>query len=181
MRKPLSSKRRHAEQLRSCRIASTVLCASLLAFVVWIGPTGAVAQAISSTVQPPSGMGITSPLATRSSPPAGIPLGSTEIAAPGISPASPSQSTGMATCAIPDDAGSPGAPFDGGGISGSPSLSCADSQPLQSPLPQPSLNGRAGIALGATELSGAGISPAPPATSPDLSNSANPTTTPGNP
>ena len=143
----------------------------------------AIAQAISSDMQPAVGMGTTSPLAAA--------IGSRRQAFRSVRPklrhpasvrSSPSQSAGMTTCAGSDDAGPSGSPVRRRRDLGKrTSLSCADSQPISSPLPSPSSIGRVGIPLGATELGGAGISPAAPATSPDLSNSANPTTTPGNP
>ena len=64
----------------SRRIVCEVLCASLMAVIVWGKPTWAIAQDASSNMGPPAGMLTTSPLATRSTRPAGIPLGSTEIA-----------------------------------------------------------------------------------------------------
>jgi hypothetical protein len=181
MREQLFSKHRNEPQLRPRRIASTVLCASLTVGVVFLPPIPAFAQSISSNMPPAVGMFATSPLAAESARPAGIPLGSTEIATPGISPVDPSRNAGMTTCAGSDGAGPSAALFDGGGLAGSTSLSCADSRPISSPLPSPSSIGRVGIPLGATELGSVGISPATPATSPDLSNSANPTTSPGNP
>jgi hypothetical protein len=142
MRKQPASKRRNAQQLRSCRIASTVLWVSLMAGIAWVEPTAAIAQTTSPDLQPPVGMGMTSPLATRSTRPAGIPLGSTEIATPGVSPVAPSQGALTETCAGSDGARSSGALFDGGGISGAAPLSCADSRNISSPLPSPSSIGR---------------------------------------
>jgi hypothetical protein len=84
----------------------------------------------------------------------------------------------MESCAGFDGARSSTALFDGGGMS---SLSCADSQTISSPLPSPSSIGRVGIPLGATELGGAGISPAAPVAGPSLSGAASPITDPGNP
>ena len=181
MRKQLIPKHRNEPQLRPRGIASTVLCASLTAGVMFLSPGPAIAQSITQNMPPAVGMGATSPLPAGSGAPAGIPLGSTEIATPGISPVDPLRNAGMTTCAGSDGAGPSAALFDGGGLAGSTSLSCADSRPISSPLPSPSSIGRVGIPLGATELGSAGISPATPATSPDLSNSANPTTSPGNP
>jgi hypothetical protein len=138
MRKQLASKNRYARHVRSRSIASTVLCASLMVGIASVEPTAACAQGISPDMQPSAGMHMTSPLATQS---AGIPLGSTEIATPGISPVVPSQSALMGTCAGSDGAGPSGA-FDGGGISGGMSLSCADSRNISSPLPSTSSIGR---------------------------------------
>jgi hypothetical protein len=164
-------------QNRSHRLASIVLCTSLTAGIVW--PVSVTAQVTPSTPQPGIGMRATSPLATGSARSTGIPLGSTEIATPGISPVSPSQSAGFSTCAASD--GASAAPFDGGGLSGTAPLSCADSRIPLSPLPSPSTVGRVGVPLGATELGGAGISPFTPVDGPGLSGSANPITSPGNP
>jgi hypothetical protein len=183
---PLSSNSRNAPQFKSRRIAFAVLCTSLGIGAAWLPSVPAFAQAASSGVQPPAGMSVTSPmtspltfpLPSGSTQPAGIPLGSTEIATPGISPVTPSQSTLMESCAGFDGARSSTALFDGGGMS---SLSCADSQTISSPLPSPSSIGRVGIPLGATELGGAGISPVAPVAGPSPSGAASPITDPGNP
>jgi hypothetical protein len=150
---PLSSRSRNARQLRLFRIASTALCLSLGI----ASPSSAIAQAVPSSLQP------IFDAAAEASPDlgfkqhAGIPLGATEIAIPGVSPILPSQNTGMANCG---GARSSGALFDGGALSGSTSLSCADSgQPPSSTV------ARAGIPLGATELGNAGTSLALPAPS----------------
>jgi hypothetical protein len=74
MRKQAPSRGRNGQRFGSRRIASTVLCASLMAGIAWGKPTRAIAQAASSDMQPPVGMLTTSPLATRSTRPAGIPL-----------------------------------------------------------------------------------------------------------
>jgi hypothetical protein len=108
----------------------------------------------------------TSPLSARSTRPTGIPLGSTEIATPGISQPTPLQGSGGGNCDSADGLPSSRAPFDGGGVSGSTSLSCADGNLIASPLPPSSLIGRVGISLGATELGGAGVSPAAPVAGP---------------
>jgi hypothetical protein len=168
------SKSRNVQKLRSRRIASTVLCASLMASIAWVEPTAAIAQTTLPDLQPPVGMRTTSPLATRSTRPAGIPLGSTEIARPGVSPVAPSQSALMEACAGSDGARSSGAPFDGGGISGATPLSCADSRNISSPLPPPSSIGSVGIPMGATEIGGAGVSPAAPVAGPGLSSGVSP-------
>lgn len=174
MRKQAASRGRNAQRFGSRRIVSTVLCASLMAGIAWGKPTWAVAQAASSDMGPPAGMLTTSPLATRSTRPAGIPLGSTEIATPGVSPVAPSQATLMESCSGFRGARSSPALFDGGGISGATPLSCADSRNVSSPLPSPSLIGRVGIPMGATEIGGAGISPAVPVAGPGLFNDASP-------
>jgi hypothetical protein len=169
-----ASKSRNVYKLRSRRIASTVLCASLMAGITWVEPPAAIAQTTLPDLQPPVGMRTTSPLATRSTRPAGISLGSTEIATPGVSPVAPSQGALTETCAGSDGARSSGALFDGGGISGATPLSCADSRNVSSPLPSPSSIGRVGIPMGATEIGGAGVSPAAAVAGPGLSSSVSP-------
>jgi hypothetical protein len=168
MREQLTSKNRNAKKFRSRRIAPTVLCAPLMAAIAWGEPTMAIAQATSSDAQPPVGMGMTSPLTARSAQPTDIPLGSTELATPGISPVFPPQGFLAENCNGTDDAQSFRAPFDGGGISKATSLSCADSRNISSPLPSPSSIGPVRIPLGATEISGAGISLAAPVAGPAL-------------
>lgn len=187
MREQPVSKSRNAKQSRPRRIATAVLCASLMASIAWVEPTMAIAQALSSDMLPPVGMHMTSPLAARSAQRAGIPLGSTEIATPGISPVVPSQGSLLENCAGTDGAQSPGAPFDGGGMSEATSLSCADSRNISSSLPSPSSIGPVRIPLGATEFGGAGISPAVSGTGPapasgmGSANSTPATTNPGSP
>ncbi|MBR1132179.1 hypothetical protein [Bradyrhizobium iriomotense] len=129
--------------------------------LIWLAPVAAIAQMTLPTMPatPQStGMPSTSPLNMGSTRPEGIPLGSTEIATPGVSPITPSQ--GMTNCAASGNTGSSGALFDGGGLSGSSSLACANGTASQSALPpSTSTVGRVGIPLGSTELGGAGISP----------------------
>ena len=168
MLKLRASKSRNAQRLRPREIASTVLCASLMAGIAWVQSTAAIAQTTSPGLQPPVGMRTTSPLAARSARKAGIPLDSTEIATPGISPIVPSRGGLMESCTGSDGAGSAGTLFDGGGISGTTSLSCADSRNISSP----SSIGRLGIPLGETDVGVAGISPA--AIAPTISNPSNP-------
>jgi len=180
MREPLS---RTCDTRRTERhtIVPVLVYASLTVAIASPSNAPVFAQA-TLPVQPPAiGMGATSPLSTGSTRPAGIPLGSTEIATPGISPVDPSQTMGTTNCAGSDGAGPTAAPFDGGGLSGSTQLSCADSQNIPSPLPSPSVAGRAGIPLGATELGGAGISPAAPFTAPNPPAGAGSINSPGNP
>jgi hypothetical protein len=187
MREHLASKSRNAKRFRPRGIAPAALCASLMAGIAYAEPTMAIAQALSSDMQPQFGMRITSPLAARSAQPAGIPPGSTEIATPGSSPVVPSQGSVLENCSGTDDAQSSGAPFDGGGMSEAAALSCADSPNISSPLPSPSSIGPVRIPLGATEISGAGISPAAPVAGPALvsgmgsTNSTPATNGPGNP
>ena len=66
MRKPLVPKHRNEAQLRPRGIASTVLCASLTAGVMFLSPGPAIAQSIPSNMPPAVGMGATSPLSAGS-------------------------------------------------------------------------------------------------------------------
>ncbi len=191
MRRQLLSNRRDAQRSSSRGIASTLLSISLTAGIVPLSSAAAFGQTTfgqpaSPDMLPPAGMGMTTPLATGSTRPAGIPLGSTEIATPGVSPVFPSQSTGTVTCGGSGGTSSSTPLFDGG-VSGNTTLSCADSQNIPSSLPAASTAGRTGIPLGATELGNAGISPSAPVTSPNMSSGTNPVgssstaTNPGNP
>jgi len=124
----------------------------------------AFAQTTMPGLQPPTGMLATSPLNPQSTRPVGIPLGSTEITTPGISPINPTQSpTG---CVGSGNASSSGALFDGGGLSGTSSTNCAGSTAAISSIPSTSTVGRVGIPLGSTEIGGAGISPTVPVPGP---------------
>jgi hypothetical protein len=178
MREWLSSNRRNTEQPGWRKFTLILLRAALTACSVGLTPAAAIAQAISPEVQPSIGMGATSPLALRSTRPAAVPLGSTEIATRGVSPVNPSG--GMGTCAGSGNTGSPGALFDGGGLSGGASLSCADSKTAPSALPSVSVR-PTGLPLGATELGGGGLSRAAPMPGPDLSGSAGSIDSSGNP
>lgn len=124
----------------------------------------------------PSDMDATSPLSLGSRPTVplvGIPLGSTEVATPSISPAAPLSAAGSTLgntgCSrFTNLSQSAGAPFDGGGLSGGTSVSCASTKGLDIPGPvtlRPSI-GRAGIPLGSTELGGAGLKPGDPGSCP---------------
>jgi hypothetical protein len=114
-----------------------------------------------------SAMGATSPLALGSGSPVapiGIPLGATEMATPGISPAPP-LTMGTTGCS---GAGGPTSQsatplFDGGGMAAA-SGACATTGSAGSSMPAQSMPGigRANIPLGSTELGNAGLSPAPP-------------------
>lgn len=179
MRNTLSSNSRTTGQLTTRRIASALVPVSLALALAPLEATTAIAQAAPPIIQPADSMPSTSPLSARSTRPTGIPLGSTEIAIPGISQPSPSQGGGGNCDSIP----SSGAPFDGGGVSGSTSLSCADGNLIASPLPPSSLIGHVGIPLGATELGGAGVSPAAPVAGPLLGQTGGTSTTtnPGSP
>ncbi|MHB0771214.1 hypothetical protein [Bradyrhizobium sp. 5.13L] len=162
------------------RFASMHLGVALATSLTWLIPAAANAQTTLPTTLPPVGMSATSPLNLGSTRPEGIPLGSTEIATPGVSPISPSQ--GMTNCPLPENPGSSGALFDGGGLSGSPSLGCSDGTTTQPALP-PSMStvGRVGIPLGSTELGGAGISPSLPVPGPTSMGSTNSINASGNP
>ena len=181
MRERPTSRNRGAQQFKLHAIVFMVLYASL-ADDVWLSSAPVIAQTTSSTSTSSSGMHATSPLAPASTR-SGIPLGATEVATPGTSPVSPSLSPGVGTgtCAGSDVVQSPNAPFDGGGLTGSTSLSCADSRMPSSPLPSSSSAGRVGIPLGATEIGGAGISPAAPVVGPSLSTNPVSANSPGNP
>lgn len=187
MRNTLSSNRRRTGQLTTHRIAAALLIASLTLALAPLEAVTAIAQGASPTLHPADSMSSTSPLSARAKRPTGIPLGSIEIATPSISETAPTQGTGGGSCDGTDSLQSSGAPFDGGGISGTTSLSCADSNLVSSPLPPSSTIGRVGIPLGATELGGAGISPAAPLADSGLPGSAGPAnsmstiTYPGNP
>jgi hypothetical protein len=179
MREWFPSIRRNTRLPGRRKVTLILLSATLTAGITWLAPDVAIAQATLPGTQPSVGMRATSPLTLRSTRPQNIPLGSTEIATRGLSPVSPSED--MGTCAGPGNAGSPGALFDGGGLSGGASLSCADSETPPSALPSSSSVGRVGLPLGATELDGAGLSPAAPAPDPDLSGSAGSINSSGNP
>ena len=177
---PLRIRISFSRPLRLLPLVAFALCASAL---TGLGCNRAGAQAMATGEQSPSGVGATSPLSLEPGstvPPVGIPLGSTEIATPGISPTAPLSSAasipGVTNCAASGNSrSSSGAPFDGGGVSGGASASCAtagDATASGSPVSASSV-GRAGIPLGSTELGGAGLSPAVPVTAPNTI-SANP-------
>ena len=160
MREQLSS-----NGFRCRRFASMHLRAALAAGWIWLMPAAANAQMTSPTTQPSVGMSATSPLNLGSTRPEGIPLGSTEIATPGISPINPS--LGMTNCPVSGSTGSSSALFDGGGLAGNSSLSCQSGTMAPSASPPPtSTVGRVGIPLGSTELGGAGTSPFVPVPGP---------------
>jgi hypothetical protein len=143
-------------------------CPPLMAATAWALCSPARAQATPPGLQRPSDMDGTSPLSAGSGltvPSLGVPLGSTEIATPGISPpAAPSGAgsiLGNTRCSsFTILSQSAGRPFDGGGLSEDASATCAPTKGLEVPGPvtsRPSL-GRAGVPLGSTELGGAGLS-----------------------
>jgi hypothetical protein len=141
---------------------------------------GSVLAQMSGTGTPP--LSATSPLAMGSgSPvgPTGIPLGSTEMTAPGTSPAPPSTMGCSTTGGSMSQTTT--TPFDGGGMTGATSSACAgtggmgtagmgtggagagdagSSMPTLSTLQA----GRANIPLGSTEINNPGLSPPPPLT-----------------
>ena len=158
------------------RLVTAAVTASLLAGA----PASAQVGGVASTP-----IGITSPLSigplSIGSPPSvgpvGIPLGVTELAAPGISPM-PAPATGIMGCPA-DDPTAQGATaqFDGGGIG----VGCASSVTVGGgsdptmPTPPTLSAGRAGIPLGSTEIASPGLSPLPPPTGlvlPTLSSSS---------
>ncbi len=135
--------------------------------ILWLVSATAIAQTTPTTVpgmQPSTGMLATSPLNPQSTRPVDIPLGSTEITTPGISPINPAQAA--MGCTGSGNATSNGALFDGGGLAGTTSANCSGSSVAASPLPSTSTVGRVGIPLGATEIGGAGISPTVPVPGP---------------
>jgi hypothetical protein len=111
-----------APQLAPRRNGWTALSASLVTAIALLWPDPALAQsALLPNMQSLFGLDTASPLSSGYRPSARIPLGSTEIATPGISPIVPSQNA----CASAANARSSHALFDGGG---STSLCCADSK-----------------------------------------------------
>jgi hypothetical protein len=175
MQEQLSSSH-HPVSIGSRQLTLICLAATLIA---WLAAATAFAQTPLPTAQPSAGMGATSPLNMGALRPEGIPLGSTEIATPGLSPVSPS--SGMGNCAVSGNAGSPGALFDGGGLSGSSSPSCIGGMTTPPALSSSPSVGRVGIPLGATELGSAGLSPALPVPNPNDAAGASSTNIIGNP
>jgi hypothetical protein len=168
MRKPLSPEISNAQSFRTHGISWTILSASLVIGLPLLWPEQASAQtSFSPNTQSSFNAGAASQLNLGSGRGSGIPLGSTEITTRGIAPIVPSPNIGMGGCAVSGNAGSSGALFDGGGLSGSTPLSCADSRQPRAPASSPLSVGRAGIPLGATELGNAGISPLLPIPGPN--------------
>ena len=163
----------------SRRFTLIPLAVALTAGMLWLVPAATSAQTTMPGMQPSTGMLATSPLNPQSTRPVGIPLGSTEITTPGISPINPAQST--MGCAGSGNAASTGALFDGGGLSGTSSTNCAASTAAALPLPSTSTVGRVGIPLGATEVGGAGISPTLPVPGPNSTIGTSPLVDAGNP
>jgi hypothetical protein len=173
------------------------LIAATLATLLSCNPVFAQVGGIGSAAP---GMGTTSPFgmsaaASGSVGPAGVPLGATELATPGLSPAPPSTlGSGFTVCSAVVGAGSNSATgtFDGGGVgtsagmaqtamgetnSGSASAcnqasGAGSAGTLQSTTSSPGATAPLGIGtipLGSTELGNAGVSPTPcPLTGPTL-------------
>jgi hypothetical protein len=140
---------------------------SLLAGVLTAGLLGC-GCALAQVASAPSPLSAT-PLAIGSSTrvgPVGIPLGATELAAPGISPA-PSASTGCTTTGT--NAASTST-FDGGGMAGTSASPCASIDTgVATMSAAPTLGRGAGIPLGSTEIASPGLSPLPPSSMPFVS------------
>ncbi len=164
---PLRSRRNQLSRTSGRRslIAALAACTSLWLAAESMSLEPASAQAATPGVQPFSNL--TSPLVSTTGSairPAGIPLGSTELAIPGTSPVLPQSGTGVnfgnENCFV---ASKPGAVFDGGGLSGSSSTGCGARGTTSIVRPMTSTSSTVapiGIPLGATELGGAGLSPA---------------------
>jgi hypothetical protein len=172
-----------------------LIIAATLATLLGGNPVFAQVGAIGSSTP---GMGLTSPFgmsaaASGSVGPVGVPLGATELATPGLSPAPPGTlGSGLTICAAVVGAGSSGATglFDGGGLSSgmSPTATgetnsasggacnqasgAGSAGTLQSTTSSPGATAPLGIGtipLGSIELGSAGVSPTPcPLTGPTL-------------
>ena len=168
------------------------LIAAILATL--LGGNSAFAQ-VGGVGSPMPGMGLTSPFGMSSAAgavgPIGVPLGATELATPGVSPAPPSTlGSGFTVCSAVVGAPSTGATglYDGGGIgttTGMPpttmgtamsttntasastcnqATSSSNPSALSSGSTPPSSSALLGIGIipmGSTELNGAGVSPTP--------------------
>ncbi len=164
---PLRSRRNQLSRTSGRRslIAALAACISLWLAVESISLEPATAQAATPGVQPfpnlASPLGSARGSAIR---PAGIPLGSTELATPGTSPVLPQSGAAMSfgneNCFT---ASKPGAVFDGGGLSGHSSAGCGAHGTTSIVRPMTSTSssvGPIGVPLGSTELGSAGLSPA---------------------
>jgi hypothetical protein len=171
MRKRLSSKARETQQCRPRGVSWMILSACLITGVGSLRPDPALAQTSGlPSMQPSFGVGAASPFILGSGQQSRIPLGSIEIATPGIAPVIPLQNPGVETCT--GSGRSSGALFDGGGLAGTTALSCADPRiPPSSTAVSPSAR-RVGIPPGATEFGNAGVSPFLPAPGPNQSGGA---------
>src|ERR1700722_14554225 len=171
------------------------LLAATLATLLGCNPVFAQVGGIGS---PTPGMGLTSPFGMSAAAgsavgPTGVPLGATELATPGLSPAPPGTlGSGLTICSAVVGAGSGSATglFDGGGVSSSMSPTATgetnsasasacnqasgagSAGTLQSTTASPSATAPLGIGtipLGSTDLGNAGVSPTPcPLTGPTL-------------
>lgn len=173
------------------------LIAAILTTLLGCDPVFAQVGGIGSPTPLTPGMGLTSPFgmsaATSGSVgPAGVPLGATELATPGVSPAPPGTlGSGFTICSSVVGAGSSATGlFDGGGVSSdmspmapgetnsSSASACNQTSgagsagTLQSTTASPSTTAPLGIGtipLGSTELGSVGLSPTPcPLTGPTL-------------
>ena len=139
---------------------------------VLLGSTPVFAQ-VGGIGSPTPGMGLTSPLGMAPGlpvPPAGIPLGATELASPGISPV-PSGMTGMTesdpSCSSVGTSSS--GSYDGGGIAVGAGMSMSGTcgtdtgssaaSTIAAPTTSPGGASKAGIPLGSVEIGNAGTSP----------------------
>jgi hypothetical protein len=167
------------------------LIAAFLATLLGCNPVFAQVAGIGS---PMPGMGVTSPFgmgaAAGSVGPTGLPLGATELATPGLSPAPPSTlGSGFTVCSAVVGAPSTGATgvYDGGGVGTTTGMSpttmgtamgtnatsastCNQASgssnpgtlsPSGTPPSASALLGIGTIPMGSTELNGAGVSPTP--------------------
>jgi hypothetical protein len=145
-------------------VAGLSVCALLLG--VGCGPwDGAEAQSIAAGSERPSFPGTGLPLNRDSGSPvpkSGTPLGSVELATPGISPALPSSNA--ATPVSPDcsSANRPsGALFDGGGLSVGRSVLCGPRLPRSVQEAAQTRVSHTELPLGSTELPDSGLSAVP--------------------
>jgi hypothetical protein len=162
------------------------LIAASLATLLGCNPVFAQAAGIGS---PMPGMGVTSPFGMSSAAgpvgPTGVPLGATELATPGLSPAPPSTlGSGFTVCSTVVGAPSTVGLYDGGGLGTATGMSpsamgttsaasastCNQASSSSSPSTfssgstSPSSSALLGIGtipMGSTELGSAGVSPTP--------------------
>jgi hypothetical protein len=152
----------------TARLVTATLAAALLAC------GSSHAQVGVSAVGTTSPLGMASPLGMGSGSavaPTGIPMGSTELASPGLSPPLASVTpSGTMPCATATTGATSGAVFDGGGMSGTAGCAFNGSTSTGSAAASGSSptamggvlsTGRAGIPLGSTELAPGGLSPPP--------------------
>lgn len=149
----------------------TMRCLVVAVAATLLGCGPALAQVSGSPIGTTSPLGMTSPLGIgpgAAVAPTGIPMGATELVAPGTSPmtflTSPTGGNACGTTTI--------GPFDGGGTSAMASTTCpptgtsppgtaAASASSPTAMGATSLGGPIGIPMGSTELAGAGTSPPP--------------------